>query len=220
MPLPTPFVVKKGSNIRERCRLVHPHPGVADGDGDMGDGDVASEIVLRRMGFCGVEFRRADLDGQATAVRHGIDAVDHEIDQVCSNSDRSRVTKGTGSSRVTISTDSGTRPFRRGKTSRTSCETSTEFDPRHLLASECGQARCQFDRPARRRDDLVGVFDLRRSTRPGIAGNELRVADDRHQHVVEVMGDPAGEASERLHLLAVSELSLRGRADPSGRSGP
>ena len=62
-------------------RLVHPHPGVADGDGDMGDGDVATEIVLAAHRIRRVEFRRADLDGQATAVRHGIDTIDDEIDQ-------------------------------------------------------------------------------------------------------------------------------------------
>ena len=37
---------------------------------------------------------------------------------------------------------------------------------------------------------------------------ELAVAGDRGQEVVEVVGDPAGEAADRLHLLRLAELRL------------
>ena len=41
------------------------------------------------------------------------------------------------------------------------------------------------------------------------AAQQLRVAADDHQQIVEIVGDAAGQLSERLHLLRLGELLLR-----------
>ena len=41
------------------------------------------------------------------------------------------------------------------------------------------------------------------------AAQQLRVAADDHQQIVEVVGDAAGQLAERLHLLRLGELLLR-----------
>ena len=49
---------------------------------------------------------------------------------------------------------------------------------------------------------------------------EIGEADDRRQHIVEVVGDAAGELADRLHLLPLRDLplerALRGRVDGVG----
>ena len=40
------------------------------------------------------------------------------------------------------------------------------------------------------------------------AQDEIERADDHAQHVVEVMGDAAGELTKRLHLLRLAQLAL------------
>ncbi|MGO7580484.1 hybrid sensor histidine kinase/response regulator, partial [Rhizobium ruizarguesonis] len=37
---------------------------------------------------------------------------------------------------------------------------------------------------------------------------EIEVADDDRQHVVEIMGDAAGQLADRLHLLQLTDLRL------------
>jgi hypothetical protein len=43
---------------------------------------------------------------------------------------------------------------------------------------------------------------------------EVDAADDDREHVVEVVGDAAGQLADRLHFLDLAELGLR----PPGRS--
>ena len=45
----------------------------------------------------------------------------------------------------------------------------------------------------------------------GAADQELAVAGDRREQVVEVVGDAAGEPADRLHLLRLAELRLDAR---------
>ncbi len=75
-------------------------------------------------------------------------------------------------------------------------------------------------RPARRRGDLLGVL-APDGARREIAGERLGVAEDRREHVVEVVGDAARERPERLDLLGLPEpllqrAALRLRAVPVG----
>ncbi len=76
--------------------------------------------------------------------------------------------------------------------------------------------------PAREREQLahqprraVGVLlDLHdvlegRIGRPMVGEQQIGIADDRGQHVVEIVGDAAGELADRLHLLALREVLLQ-----------
>ena len=41
-----------------------------------------------------------------------------------------------------------------------------------------------------------------------IGGDDLEAADDRRQQIVEIVGDPAGEPADRLHLLRLAQRFL------------
>ena len=56
--------------------------------------------------------------------------------------------------------------------------------------------------------DLHDVLEGRIG-RPVIGEQQIGIADDRGQHVVEVMRDAAGELADRLHLLALREILLQ-----------
>ena len=82
---------------------------------------------------------------------------------------------------------------------------------RRLATGERRQPASEIDRPARGDQHLLGVPHLD----PGVAcvsDHDLGVAEDAHQHVVEVVGDAAREAAQRLHLLRVAELRLQREA--------
>ena len=57
---------------------------------------------------------------------------------------------------------------------------------------------------------LLDLHDVRegRVGRPVVGEQEVGEADDRLQHVVEVVRDAAGELADRLHLLGLRELRL------------
>ncbi len=104
-----------------------------------------------------------------------------------------------------------------------------------LLADQPAQHHLQFRQhvgelqhlraqrlPAREREQLphqprraIGVLaDLhdvleRRVGRPVVDQQKVGIADDRGQHVVEVVRDAAGELADRLHLLALREILLQ-----------
>ena len=77
----------------------------------------------------------------------------------------------------------------------------------NLLAREVEQTAGEFGAAARRAHDLVearhrlGVVAQR-------AHEELQVAHDDGEQIVEVVGDAAGEAAERLHLLRLAKARL------------
>ena len=45
-----------------------------------------------------------------------------------------------------------------------------------------------------------------------LAPGEVEAADDDREHVVEVVGDAAGQLADRLHLLDLAQLRLGGGA--------
>ena len=55
--------------------------------------------------------------------------------------------------------------------------------------------------------DLHDVLEGRVG-RPVVGEQQVAVADDRLQHVVEVVRDAAGELADRVHLLRLGELLL------------
>ena len=66
-PLPTPFVVKKGSKARSRTSCAHALAGVGHRDLDIVAGEEAACETFGAMH----DFGR---DGQETAIRHGVAA--------------------------------------------------------------------------------------------------------------------------------------------------
>ena len=68
------------------------------------------------------------------------------------------------------------------------------------LADEAGRAvGARLDRQDLRVDGVAGLVRLQQ---------QVGEADDRGQHVVEVVGDAAGQRADRLHLLRLGELLL------------
>src|SRR5262249_40860187 len=77
----------------------------------------------------------------------------------------------------------------------------------HLLAAESKELACQRCCAL----GCIGNF-LRRSTERRIGTEaleqELGIAGDDHEEIVEVMGDAAGETSDSFHLLRLAQLLL------------
>ena len=74
-----------------------------------------------------------------------------------------------------------------------------------LPTAEREQLIGQRRRSRRRRADLGHLID-RPPIEPRRVGKEIGVADDHGQQVVEVVGDPAGQPADGLHLLALPAL--------------
>ena len=81
--------------------------------------------------------------------------------------------------------------------------------PQRLPAREGEQLPDETRRPVGVLLDLHDVLEGRVG-RPVVGEQEVGIADDRGQHVVEVVRDAAGELADRLHLLALGEVLLQG----------
>ena len=93
----------------------------------------------------------------------------------------------------------------------------------HALDQRCDQRRAHLEPldPAER-EQLSGqpraalgggerIFGIALELRVvGALGDDVEPADDDRQQIVEVVRDAAGELAQRLHLLALAELLLRG----------
>ena len=77
-----------------------------------------------------------------------------------------------------------------------------------LAAREGEQLPHQSRRPVGVLLDLHDVLEGRIG-RPVIGEQEIGIADDRSQHIVEIMRDAAGKLADRLHLLALDEILLQ-----------
>ena len=80
--------------------------------------------------------------------------------------------------------------------------------PQRLPARERQQLPHQARRPVGVLPDLHDVLE-RRVGRPVVDEQQVGIADDRGQHVVEVVRDAAGELADRLHLLPLREILLQ-----------
>ena len=78
----------------------------------------------------------------------------------------------------------------------------------HLLAAEREELPRQVRRALRRRPDLLDV-GAKGLVGLEVAADQLRVAQDDGQQVVEVVRDAAGEPADGLHLLRLAELLLQ-----------
>ena len=101
-------------------------------------------------------------------------------------------------------------------TSRRSSICSSESTSRQLqrLRPQRLAAREREQLPHQARRAIGVLLDLHdvlegRIGRPVVGEQQIGIADDRGQHVVEVVRDAAGELADRLHLLALREILLQ-----------
>ncbi len=204
--MPTSLVVKKGSKILSRTSAGMPCPVSSHLDQHVVGGRDARVLEARAFGRRDVAGAQRDL----AAVGHGVARVDDEIDDHLLE----LVEVGLDQPQVAAVDD-------------------VELD---LLADQAAQQHLQFRQhvaelqrlrpqrlPAREGEQLphqtrraIGVLlDLHdvlegRVGRPVVGEQQVGIADDRGQHVVEVVRDAAGELADRLHLLALGEILLQG----------
>ncbi len=80
------------------------------------------------------------------------------------------------------------------------------FGVQRLAPPEGEEPLCQIGALLRRRhDELGGGLELRVVD---FIEQDLRIAEDDGQEIVEVVGDAAGQMPERFHLLRLPELQL------------
>ena len=126
----------------------------------------------------------------------------------CSSCPRSARTRQPGSTEVESST-----PSPRSRESRLSSPFDDVAQLEHLRQDHLAAA--EGEQLARERRRASGrAHDLERVLAARVVGveagdEELAVAADRGQEVVEVVRDPAGEPSDRLELLRVQQLLLQ-----------
>ena len=205
MPLPTSLVVKNGSKILSRTSAGMPCPVSCTSTSTYSAGDkrllVEGGAVLRR------HVARAQHD--AAALAHRVARVDDEIDDDLLE----LVEVGLDQPEIAPVRDLELDPL-------------ADQPPQHHLqfrqhVGELQHLRAQRLAP-REREQLthqtrraIGVLaDLhdvleRGIGRPVVDQQQIRIADDRGQNVVEVMRDAAGELADRLHLLALREILLQ-----------
>ena len=101
-----------------------------------------------------------------------------------------------------------------GSTWRTAALIVPDLRAQHLLPAEReelpGQRRCLVGRgdDALHHGHQVQRIDRAPGSRAQVVGKQVRVAADGEQHVVEIVGDAAREATHRLHLLGLEQLAL------------
>ena len=194
--------------VREGLR-VHARAGVGDGEADI----AAGRQVGRRL----VTVLRVGGDGQPAAIGHGVPGIDREIEdgelelvgvdqhraqaeldpafrsRSCGPSERARRSVMPSTS-VARSTGSGFSSWRRAKASMRWVSEAPRWAPCMALSIRRSELR------------VVGQA----------LAQQLEAADDRHQQIVEVVGDAAGQPADGLHLLALQQFLLGPRQGQCG----
>ena len=156
-----------------------------------------------------VGARRFDgLDRHRAAVRHRVARVDREVDDHLLDLRRVGLHRREARARAS-STSSTSSPIRRR--SRLSMSATTALRSSTRGCSTCRRLNASSWRvsAAARADAFLISSAWRRSRASSMPlDQELAVAEDHGQQVVEVVGDAAGEAADRLHLLRLAELLL------------
>ena len=67
----------------------------------------------------------------------------------------------------------------------------------------------QFPGPFGGNEHLLEILPVLALPRHGVH-DHFRIADDRHENIIEVMGDAAGQGADGLHLLGVAEFLFQG----------
>ena len=201
-----PFVVKKGSKIRDCVSPSIPTPvslidSMTYSPANSGLMDARKVFVQRDVG---------GFDGELAALRHGVASVDRQVHDDLVDLARIGADAPTATAPGTM-TRSMSSPIMRVSIFRFSVTTS--FRSRTLGASICLRLKasnCRVSEVARRRG--VGNL-LRRPTQPRIGAQALEqkfgITGNHHQQIVEVVRDAAGEAADGFHFLRLTELHFQ-----------
>ena len=153
-----------------------------------------------------VEFGVGSLDEEAAAVRHGIAGVHGQIhDDLFHLAGVGANGAEVGEVRMTSSMSS---PIRRGMSLPMSSTTVLRLSDARLQNLHAAES----EELARQRGRAIGgAVDLFDFAGDGIAGRQnvqqqLGVALDDHQEIVEVVRDAAGEATDGFHFLRLAKL--------------
>ena len=183
--------------------LAHAAAGVGDGDED----ELALGRVLMFLGIGAVEVAVDRLDGEASAVGHGVARVDREV--------------GDGVFELRGVDRHGPQParedgFQLDMVAERAAQQLGHFADEAVAVDRFGQQRLA----AREGEEALGEFGGLVGAEHG-AGERLvalvgiraalrhvDIAGDDREHVVEVVRDAARELSDRLHLLHVTNLRL------------
>ena len=204
MPLPTSLVVKNGSKILSITSGGMPVPVSAT--------SISDDVARRHAGQA--EAARllgrdvAGADRELAAVRHGVARVDgevhdHLLELVHVGLDEPEVAPVL---EVELDALAEEAPQQHRQVRQDLAEVE-DLGPQRLAAREREQLAHEARRPVGVLLDLHDVLEGRIG-RAVVGQQEVRVADDGLQHVVEVVRDPARELPDRLHLLRLGELLL------------
>ena len=144
------------------------------------------------------------------AARHRVAGVDRQVE------DRELELVGVDPRRRQVGRagdiDLDRRPDRAGERSLIPLEQPADVDRARLQVLAAGEGEQALDQGRRAARGLERDVDQPvRSCLAGgnLAAQQVEVADDRGQQIVEVVGDPAGELAERLQLLRLVQLGER-----------
>ena len=205
MPLPTALVVKNGSKALAMTARGHAGSGV----GHREEHVLAGRDPFVARGVAIVEMRVLGLDGQMSAVRHGVAGVDHEVDDhvlelVGVDADAPQ-TPGQHRLEPQVGADGVAQKVRHSGDQRVEVG---GLGLQRLLAGEGKQPLGQQSRPpgavAGRVDVAPSPFVPAETTAEQVEG-----ADHHGKHIVEIVGDASGELTDRLHLLSLAQGFLR-----------
>jgi hypothetical protein len=181
-----------------------PGAGVRDLDADVVGRRHAGELAPARLGLGHV--LRADRHG--SAVRHGVPGIHGEVDDHLFELVHVGLDEPEVASLAHLELDALSEEALQEE--RQVGERLAELHglrAERLAAREGEQLAHQARRPVRVLLDLHQVLE-RRVRRPVAREQQVRVADDGLEDVVEVVRDAAGELADRLHLLRLDELLL------------
>ena len=185
--------------------------------------DLDQHIVGRRQRLVaeGRDLRRLDVaraDRQRAAVRHRVAGIDGEVDDhllelVEVGLDRPEVA-AVHELQLDLLAE---QPLQQDREVRQHVAERQHLRPQRLPAREGEQLPHQAGGAV---GVLLDVHDVLegRVARPVVGEQEVGEADDRRQHIVEVVRDAAGELADRLHLLALARTASPAPAARSCRA--
>ena len=188
--------------------LGHADARVADVDLDV---RTRRRLSLQGMTEIGIQLDVLGGDEELAPLRHGVARVDGEVEEGVL--DLARIAAHDGVFGAELLADADALVDGAFQYADHLDDDAVDVDARGLdlaLARERQKLRRQVGRALRGDHDGVGVLAHLRIDDP--AAEQVGVAHDARQHVVEVVRDAAGEMPDRVHLLGLDEPFLEGGA--------
>ncbi len=186
-------------------RLVHPDARVADRQHHVRPGLHRCMPVGVRL----IEHHVPCLDGQRTAVGHGVPGVDREVH------DDLLHLAGIGSDAALVVGRSHNQPdvladqaLQHAPKIRRQPAQVQDLECHDLFPAECEQLPRQRSAPLAGLPEVLEIRAQRRVVSQFVQ-DEVGHAIDDGQQVVEVVGDAAGQPPDRIHLLGLLDLGLQ-----------